>query len=187
MGQSIRRKFIATDKSLQAHAPSMSTVKKWAGEFKCDLTFLEDDPHEGRPKTELEIRMLCGKWVPHLLNADPKWIRQQYSEESLNWFNRIRLILWFVTAKSRRFSRDIWLKLLVYNPSSDQLGCSAPKSTLTITKRLESRLFRNLVDAPQHISEHLVRSPHTRLHRQEMVLSFVHRGSYWIPCHLPPF
>lgn len=32
-------------------APSMSTVKKWAAEFKRGRTSLEDDPREGRPKT----------------------------------------------------------------------------------------------------------------------------------------
>lgn len=32
-------------------APSISTVKKWAAEFKRGRTSLEDDPREGRPKT----------------------------------------------------------------------------------------------------------------------------------------
>lgn len=32
-------------------APSMSTVKKWAAEFKRGRTSLEDDPREGQPKT----------------------------------------------------------------------------------------------------------------------------------------
>jgi transposase len=31
--------------------PSFSTIKKWAAEFKRGLTSLEDDPHEGRPKS----------------------------------------------------------------------------------------------------------------------------------------
>jgi transposase len=31
-------------------SPSFSTVKKWAAEFKCGRTSLEDDPREGRPK-----------------------------------------------------------------------------------------------------------------------------------------
>jgi transposase len=32
-------------------SPSFSTIKKWAAEFKCGRTSLEDDPHEGRPKS----------------------------------------------------------------------------------------------------------------------------------------
>jgi transposase len=31
-------------------APSFSTIKKWAAEFKRGRTSLEDDPREGRPK-----------------------------------------------------------------------------------------------------------------------------------------
>jgi transposase len=30
---------------------SFSTSKKWAAEFKCGRTSLEDDPHEGYPKS----------------------------------------------------------------------------------------------------------------------------------------
>ena len=30
-------------------SPSFSTIKKWAAEFKCGCTSLEDDPHEGHP------------------------------------------------------------------------------------------------------------------------------------------
>ncbi|XP_014486574.1 PREDICTED: putative uncharacterized protein FLJ37770, partial [Dinoponera quadriceps] len=32
-------------------APSISTVKKWAAEFKRGRTSLKDDPRKGRPKT----------------------------------------------------------------------------------------------------------------------------------------
>jgi len=32
-------------------SPSFSTVKKWAAEFKCGHTSLEDDPREGHPTT----------------------------------------------------------------------------------------------------------------------------------------
>jgi transposase len=32
-------------------SPSFSTIKKWAAEFKCGHTNLEDDPCEGRPKS----------------------------------------------------------------------------------------------------------------------------------------
>jgi transposase len=32
-------------------SPSFSTTKKWAAEFKCGRTSLEDDPREGRPKS----------------------------------------------------------------------------------------------------------------------------------------
>lgn len=111
-------------------APSMSTVKKWAAEFKRGRTSLEDDPREGRPKTattpetiekvhdivlddrrvkvreiaeavgiseervrnilhkELEMRKLCARWVPHLLNADQKQMRKRFSQQSLDRFNR---------------------------------------------------------------------------------------------------
>jgi hypothetical protein len=31
--------------------PSFSTIKKWAAKFKCGHTSLEDDPHEGHPKS----------------------------------------------------------------------------------------------------------------------------------------
>jgi transposase len=30
---------------------SFSSIKKWAAEFKCGRTSLEDDPREGRPKS----------------------------------------------------------------------------------------------------------------------------------------
>ena len=32
-------------------SPSLSTIKKWAAEFKRGRTSLEDDPREGRPKS----------------------------------------------------------------------------------------------------------------------------------------
>jgi len=32
-------------------SPSFSTIKKWAAEFKCGCTNLEDDPREGCPKS----------------------------------------------------------------------------------------------------------------------------------------
>jgi len=32
-------------------SPSFSTITKWAAEFKCGRTSLEDDPCEGRPKS----------------------------------------------------------------------------------------------------------------------------------------
>jgi transposase len=32
-------------------SPSFSTIKKWAVEFKHGYTNLEDDPHEGHPKS----------------------------------------------------------------------------------------------------------------------------------------
>jgi len=32
-------------------SPSFSTIKKWAAEFKCGRTSLEDDPREGHPKS----------------------------------------------------------------------------------------------------------------------------------------
>jgi transposase len=44
----VRRKFI---KVYGDSSPSFSTIKKWAAEFKCGRTNLEDDPCEGRPKS----------------------------------------------------------------------------------------------------------------------------------------
>jgi len=44
----IRRKFI---KVYGDSSPSFSTIKKWAAEFKCGHTSLEDDPCEGHPKS----------------------------------------------------------------------------------------------------------------------------------------
>jgi len=44
----IHSKFI---KVYGDHSPSFSTIKKWAAEFKCDRSSLEDDPCEGRPKS----------------------------------------------------------------------------------------------------------------------------------------
>jgi hypothetical protein len=35
----------------EIHSPSFLTIKKWAAEFKCGRTSLEDDPCEGRPKS----------------------------------------------------------------------------------------------------------------------------------------
>jgi transposase len=35
-------------KRLWDSSPPFSTIKKWAAEFKCDRTNLEDDPREGR-------------------------------------------------------------------------------------------------------------------------------------------
>jgi transposase len=32
-------------------SPSLPTIKKWAAEFKCGRTSLENDPREGRPKS----------------------------------------------------------------------------------------------------------------------------------------
>jgi len=32
-------------------SPSFSTIKKWAAEFKCGCTSLEDDPRDGCPKS----------------------------------------------------------------------------------------------------------------------------------------
>jgi len=48
MPNEIHLKFI---KVYGDSSPSFSTIKKWAAEFKRGRTFLEDDPHEGRPKS----------------------------------------------------------------------------------------------------------------------------------------
>jgi hypothetical protein len=44
----INSKFI---KDYGDSSPSFSKIKKWAAEFKCGRTSLEDDPREGRPKS----------------------------------------------------------------------------------------------------------------------------------------
>jgi len=46
----VHSKFI---KVYEDFSPSFSTTKKWAAEFKRGRTSLEDDPHEGRPKSTL--------------------------------------------------------------------------------------------------------------------------------------
>jgi histone-lysine N-methyltransferase SETMAR len=50
-------------------SPSFSTIKKWAAEFKCGRTSLEDNPREGCPKSAItpEIMgqvhdMVLGDW-----------------------------------------------------------------------------------------------------------------------------
>jgi DNA-binding Xre family transcriptional regulator len=50
MPNEIHSKFI---KVYGDSSPSFSTIKKRAAQFKCDRTSLEDDPREGRPKSEL--------------------------------------------------------------------------------------------------------------------------------------
>jgi transposase len=44
-------KFIKVHKIYGNSSPSFSTIKKWAAEFKCGRTSLEDDPPEGRRKS----------------------------------------------------------------------------------------------------------------------------------------
>jgi len=48
MPNGIHSKFI---KVYGDSSPSFSTIKKWAAKFKRGCTSLEDDPHEGRPKS----------------------------------------------------------------------------------------------------------------------------------------
>ena len=43
-------KFIRGSQNFRDSSPSISTIKKWAAEFKRGRTSLEDDPREGRPK-----------------------------------------------------------------------------------------------------------------------------------------
>ena len=49
MPNEIHSKFI---KVYGDSSPSFSTIKKWAAKFKRGRTGLEDDPREGRPKSE---------------------------------------------------------------------------------------------------------------------------------------
>jgi len=48
MPNEIHSKFI---KVYEDSSPSLSTIKKWTAEFKHGRTSLEDDPHEGCPKS----------------------------------------------------------------------------------------------------------------------------------------
>jgi transposase len=48
MPNEIHSKFI---KVYGDSSPSFSTIKKWAAKFKHGRTSLEDDPHEGHPKS----------------------------------------------------------------------------------------------------------------------------------------
>jgi transposase len=48
MPKEIHSKFI---KVYGDSSPSFLTIKKWVAEFKRGRTNLEDDPHEGRPKS----------------------------------------------------------------------------------------------------------------------------------------
>jgi transposase len=48
MPNEIHSKFV---KVYGDSSPSFSTIKKWAAEFKCGRTNLEDDPREGCPKS----------------------------------------------------------------------------------------------------------------------------------------
>jgi hypothetical protein len=45
-------------------SPKFSTIKKWAAEFKCGRTSLEDDPREGRPNVQHHQKSLnkCTIW-----------------------------------------------------------------------------------------------------------------------------
>jgi transposase len=48
MPNEIHSKFI---KVYGHSSPSFSTIKKWVAEFKRGRSSLEDDPHEGHPKS----------------------------------------------------------------------------------------------------------------------------------------
>jgi transposase len=48
MPNEIHSKFI---KVYGDSSPPFSTIKKWAAQFKCGRTSLEDEPCEGRPKS----------------------------------------------------------------------------------------------------------------------------------------
>jgi len=91
-------------------APSFSTVKKWAAEFKRGRESLEDDPRPGRPSTAtipenitrvhdmvmadrrlttrhiasvVGMTKVSARWVPKLLMADQKRVRFLTSRDNL--------------------------------------------------------------------------------------------------------
>ena len=53
-------------------APSISTVKKWAAEFKRSRKLLEDDPCEGRPKTSTTLETIE---KVHNIMLDDRWVK----------------------------------------------------------------------------------------------------------------
>jgi transposase len=57
----IHSKFI---KVYEDSSPSFSTIKKWTAKSKRGRTSLEDDPHEGRPKSAKHQKSLnkCTIW-----------------------------------------------------------------------------------------------------------------------------
>jgi transposase len=71
----IHSKFI---KVYRDSSPSFSTIKKWAAEFKCGCTSLEDDPREGRPKNatppeiieQVHDMVLDDRWMKVCENAE---------------------------------------------------------------------------------------------------------------------
>jgi len=52
-------------------SPLFSTIKKWAAEFKCGRTSLEDDSREGRPKSATTPEII--EQVHDMLLDDGGW------------------------------------------------------------------------------------------------------------------
>jgi histone-lysine N-methyltransferase SETMAR len=80
---------------------------------------------------ELDMKKLCARWMPRLLTADQKCTHMKISEQCLERFNKIKLILCFC----RFITMDeTWIHH--YTPESKQQSkqwteaiCSVPKKT----------------------------------------------------------
>jgi histone-lysine N-methyltransferase SETMAR len=96
---------------------------------------------------ELDMKMLCARWVPHLLTADQKHTRMEISEQSLERFNKNK------TDFVRRFITMDETLIHHYTPESIQqskqwteAGCSAPKETRSVPSagKVMALVFRDV-------------------------------------------
>jgi len=61
-------------------SPSFSTIKKWAAEFKCGCTSLEDGPCEGRPKSATTPEIIE---QVHNMVLDDRWMKVREFAETI--------------------------------------------------------------------------------------------------------
>ena len=61
-------------------SPSFSTIKKWAAEFKCGRTSLEDNPREGRPKSATTPEIIG---QVHDMVLDDWWMKVHEIDETI--------------------------------------------------------------------------------------------------------
>jgi len=77
MPNEIHSKFI---KVYGDSSPSFSTIKKWAAEFKCGRTSLEDNPREGRPKSATTPEIIG---QVHDMVLDDWWMKVHEIDETI--------------------------------------------------------------------------------------------------------